>query len=71
MTIYKWLVPLIMLQGCAMTTVVDVGVVAATGKSMGSHALSEYHQQDCDTYRAVKGQDICRKSYYGQVYYKR
>jgi hypothetical protein len=62
---------LMVLQGCAVSTIVDLGVVAATGKSMGSHALSEYHQQDCDTYRAVQGQDICRKSYYGQVYYKR
>jgi hypothetical protein len=62
---------LIVLQGCAMTTVMDLGMMATTGKSMGSHALSEYHQQDCNTYRAVQGQDICRKSYYGQVYYKR
>jgi hypothetical protein len=61
----------LVLQGCAVSTVMELGVVATTGKSMGSHALSEYHQQDCDTYRAVQGQDICRKSYYGQVYYKR
>jgi hypothetical protein len=60
----------LLLQGCAMT-VVDLGVTATTGKTVASHALSEYHQQDCDTFRAVKGQDICRKSYYGQVYYKR
>ena len=65
------LLPLMILQGCAMTTVMDLGVVATTGKSIGSHALSEYHQQDCNTYMAVQGQDICRKSYYGQVYYKR
>jgi hypothetical protein len=65
------LLPLMILQGCAMTTVMDLGVVATTGKSIGSHALSEYHQQDCNTYRAVQGQAICRKSYYGQVYYKR
>ena len=62
---------LVMLQGCAVSTIMDLGVVATTGKSIGGHALSEYHQQDCDTYRAVKGQDVCRKSYYGQVYYKR
>lgn len=59
------------IQGCAMTTVVDLGVVATTGKSTVSHALSEHHHQDCDTYRVLQGQDICRKSYYGQVYYKR
>lgn len=61
----------LVLQGCALSTVVDLGVTATTGKSIGSHVLSEYHQQDCNTYRAVQGQDICRKSYYGQVYYKR
>lgn len=72
MTVNKLLILLLLVfQGCAVSTVVDLGVVAATGKSMGSHALSEYHQQDCDTYRVVQGQDICRKSYYGQVYYKR
>jgi len=65
------MVLLVALQGCAVTTMVDLGVAATTGKTVASHALSEYHQQDCNTYRAVQGQDICRKSYYGQTYHKR
>ena len=61
----------VMLQGCAVTAVVDLGVTAATGKNVASHALSDQYHQDCDTKRILQGQDICRKSYYGQVYYKR
>ena len=57
-------------QGCAMT-VVDLGVTAGTGKSMASHALSDHYHQDCNTTRLLQGQEVCRKIYYGQTYYKR
>jgi hypothetical protein len=64
------LLSVIVLQGCA-ATVVDAGVAATTGKTVASHALSEVHKQDCDTFRVLQGNDICRKVYYGQSYYKR
>jgi hypothetical protein len=60
----------LVLQGCAMT-VVDLGVVATTGKTVASHALSDHYHQDCVTYRLLQGQEVCRKIYYGQTYYKR
>jgi hypothetical protein len=60
----------LVLQGCAMT-VVDLGVVATTGKTVAGHALSDHYHQDCDTKRVLQGQEVCRKIYYGQVYYKR
>jgi hypothetical protein len=72
MITYKWLmVLLVALQGCAVTTVVDLGVAATTGKTVASHALSEHYNQDCVTYRLLQGQEICRKIYYGQTYHKR
>jgi hypothetical protein len=46
-------------------------VYAATGKTTGSHILSEFHQQDCNTTRLITNDDVCRKSYYGQAYYKK
>ena len=58
------------LSGCA-STIIDVGVFAATGKTTGSHLLSEFHQQDCNTTRLITNDDVCRKSYYGQMYYKK
>jgi uncharacterized protein YceK len=63
------LLTVLLLQGCA--AVVDTGVAATTGKTVASHALSEVHKQDCDTFRVFKGQDVCRKVYYGESYYKR
>ena len=65
------LLSVLVLSGCAATTVVDAGVTAATGKTVASHALSEAHHQDCNTFRVLQGQEICRKVYYGQSYYKR
>lgn len=65
------LLSVLVLQGCAATTVMDVGVTAATGKTVASHALSEVHNQDCNTFRILQGREICRKVYYGQSYYKR
>ncbi len=59
------------LQGCAATTVADIGVLVSTGKTTGSHALSEIHKQDCDTLRILQAAEPCRKVYYGQAYYKR
>ena len=56
------------LTGCA-STIIDAGVYATTGKTTGSHILSEYYQQDCNTIRLITNDDICRKSYYGQIYY--
>lgn len=64
------LLPLVLLSGCA-ATVVDAGVTATTGKSVVSHAVSEYHKQDCNTLRTFMGNDICRKVYYGQSYHKK
>lgn len=60
----------VFLTGCA-ATVVDVGVTATTGKSVASHALSDYHNQDCNTMRVIVGGEVCRKVYYGQAYYKK
>ena len=70
----KFLVSLsviVCLHGCAATTVADVGVLVTTGKTSGSHVLSEVHKQDCDTLRILQNQDVCRKVYYGESYYKR
>lgn len=61
----------LLLQGCAATTVADIGVFTATGKTTGSHALSEIHKQDCDTLRILQAKEPCRKVYYGQSYSKR
>ncbi len=61
----------LVLQGCAATTVADIGVLASTGKTTGSHALSEIHKQDCNTLRILQGMEPCRKVYYGESYYKR
>lgn len=58
------------LHGCTAVTIADIGVVTATGKTTGSHALSEIHKQDCDTLRILQAQEPCRKVYYGQSYYK-
>jgi hypothetical protein len=63
--------PLVILQGCAVTTVMDLGVAATTGKTVASHALSDHYHQDCNTYRILQGQEVCRKIYYGQTYHKR
>lgn len=65
------LLSVLLLQACAATTVVDAGIAASTGKTVASHALSEVHHQDCNTFRVLQGQDVCRKVYYGQSYYKR
>ena len=62
---------LLVLQGCAVTTVMDLGVAATTGKTVASHALSDHYNQDCVTYRLLQGQEVCRKIYYGQTYHKR
>lgn len=62
---------LVILQGCSVTTVIDLGVASATGKTVASHALSEHYNQDCVTYRLLQGQEVCRKIYYGQTYHKR
>jgi hypothetical protein len=62
---------LLSVQGCAVTTVVDLGVAATTGKTVAGHALSDHYHQDCVTYRLLQGQEVCRKIYYGQTYYKR
>ena len=64
------LLAVVLLTGCA-SSVIDLGVTATTGRSIGSHILSDYHQQDCNTMRVLNGQDICRKAYYGQIYYKK
>jgi hypothetical protein len=64
------LLSLALLTGCA-STIIDAGVYAATGKTTGSHLLSEFHQQDCNTTRLITNDDVCRKSYYGQMYYKK
>ena len=61
---------MVTVTGCA-STVMDLGVTVATGRSVGSHVLSEYHQQDCNTMRILNGEDVCRKTYYGQTYYKK
>jgi hypothetical protein len=58
-------------QGCAVTTVMDLGVAATTGKTVVGHALSDHYHQDCNTHRILQGQEVCRKIYYGQTYYKR
>lgn len=72
MTVNKLLVLLfVTIQGCALTTAVDLGVMATTGKTVASHALSDHYNQDCVTYRVLQGQEVCRKIYYGQTYYKR
>jgi hypothetical protein len=71
MTMNKLLVlSVLALQGCA-ATVADVGVLATTGKTTGGHVLSEVHKQDCDTTRILRAQEVCRKVYYGESYYKR
>jgi len=61
----------LLLQGCAASTLVDIGVMAETGKNTGSHALSKIHNQDCNTMRLLKGNEVCQKVYYEQSYYKR
>jgi len=64
------LLSVLVLQGCA-ATVADVGLYAATGKTTGGYVLSEVHKQDCDTTRILRAQEVCRKVYYGESYYKR
>ena len=60
----------LVLQGCA-ATVADMGLYATTGKTTGGYVLSEVHKQDCDTTRIMRMQEVCRKVYYGESYYKR
>ena len=61
----------ILLQGCAVTTVADLGVTMATGKTTSSHILSQVHNQDCNTFNPLNGNEICNKVYYGQTYQKK
>jgi len=57
----------VVLSGCAMapavqfsTTAIDLGVLGATGKSVGDHTLSYTQDRDCKTFRIVQGEQVCQ-----------